>query len=232
MKNDGHGDKQNGNVIDMTERIPSRDTWEERISKLKGVKVRFDLEQAKVAVSTSLLSIVLLVTVANSNLMTSLKVEEVPLVTRGIASVPTGTSDAEDTLVRELARRDLSQSASIGRQPTLLQSLAFGRLEGKYAIRLLDGKIAELEFNKSAEGSVEPTQLKDLSSFLSDNRELFPVAFDRTIRIDREESGDRVTETYQLVDKVSRPLAKVRFELNSQGGLITMSVSSLRVAAN
>ena len=58
-------DKSGGNVIDMTSRIQEPNYKD----YLKGLKVRFDLENTKVAVSTSLLSIVILVTLANNNLL-------------------------------------------------------------------------------------------------------------------------------------------------------------------
>ena len=68
MKSGNEKDSGKGKVIDMTERIHAPDYRE----RLRNLKVRLDLEHAKVAVSTSLLSIVVLVTLANNNLMTSI----------------------------------------------------------------------------------------------------------------------------------------------------------------
>ena len=47
-------DKSSDNVIDMTERIQEPDARE----RVKHLKVRFDLERAKVGLSASILSIV------------------------------------------------------------------------------------------------------------------------------------------------------------------------------
>lgn len=135
MKSDNSKGNIPNNVIDMTERIPSAI---DRLG-LSGLKVRFDLEHAKIAVSTSLLSIVILVTLANNNLMTSINPVVTPLDeavpssrgSRGIASVPGANQVAAaipeyPQLVKALARRGLGPTASVGQTPSALDRLAFG----------------------------------------------------------------------------------------------------------
>jgi hypothetical protein len=213
------------NVIDMTERLETPDARE----RLKNLKVRFDLEHAKIALSTSLLSIVILVTLANRNLMNNATPTEMK-PTRGIASVSTGTSDVEDSLVRTLAKHDLD-SQSIGRQPSSIESLAFGQLEGKYAVRMADGKLAELEFSDVTSQGDRPKHIDDRAGFLDSHRDLLPVAFDKPIKIESQVRGETTVETYQLINEVSRPVANVEFKLDAAGRMLSMRVAQLTIAS-
>ena len=75
-------DQKTGNVIDMTERIHHPDFKE----YLRGLKVRFDLENAKVAISASLLSVVLLATLANDRLVTTVNAAAAAILKKGLSS--------------------------------------------------------------------------------------------------------------------------------------------------
>lgn len=221
--------KQNkkDNVIDMTTRVQEPET----IERMKSLKTRFDLEHAKIALSTSLLSVVVLVTLANKNLMSSDQAEPAR-ASRGIASVPTGTSEAEDSLVKVLSKKELG-SHSLGRRPSSLETLAFGTLEGKYAIRLDHGKLAEVEFTATSGSDSEadrPKHIQNRAEFINQNQELMPVAFDKAVWIDREKLGDSTTEVYQLVNEVSRPVATVEFKLDQAGRMLSMKVAANQVA--
>src|SRR5262245_26139555 len=102
-------------VIDMTDRIQAPDIKE----RIKNIKVRLDLEQAKVAVSTSLLSIVILVTMANNSLLNGAASNAPEAVaTRGIASVQDRSAADSRELISDLAKRELSPGASVGRRPS------------------------------------------------------------------------------------------------------------------
>jgi hypothetical protein len=230
MKKQNQKDNMKNNVIDITARAQDGET----IDRMKSLKARFDLEHAKIALSTSLLSVVVLVTLANKNLMSGDSAEPVR-VSRAIASVPTGTSDAEDSLVRALAKKELGSHA-IGRRPSSLEALRFGTLEGKYAIRLSDeGKLAELEFTSNSESgdlseTDRPKHIQNRAEFISQNHELMPVAFDKAVWIEVEPSGDSTTEIYQLVNEVSRPVGTVEFKLDKAGRMLSMKVATLKMA--
>ena len=213
------------NVIDMTERMETPDARE----RLKHLKVRFDLEHAKVALSTSLLSIVVLVTLANRNMMQTTAPEDMK-PTRGIASVSTGTSDVEDTLVRTLAKHELD-SSSLGRKPSSIEALAFGQLEGKYAVRMANGKLAELEFSDVTSQGDRPKHIDNRGEFLDSHRDLLPVAYDKSMKVESLAQGESTLETYQLLNEVSRPVGKVEFKLDAAGRLLSMRVAQLTVAS-
>lgn len=227
--------KKKNNVIDMTERIKQPNYKE----YLKGLKVRFDLEHTKVALSTSLLSIVILVTLANNNLMaTTVETKEEPMrISRGIASVPEGsvtfastldTGSENPQLLKALAQRDLSPDASVGRKPSALEKLAFEVLEGKYAVRLRDGIIDEIEL---ADGGIsEAKEIKSLQAFINGQRDLLPQ-YDRVVKVGSERDGMDQIETYQLVNEVSIPVAKVEVRLGESGQFMGMRVAQLHVSS-
>lgn len=232
---------KNDNVIDMTERIQTTDFRE----RLKGLKVRLDLEQAKIAISTSLLSIVLLVTVANNSMMNSVTlIEEASISSgRGIASVDSqgdkfavdefsSLQETNESLVRELSKRDLGPNGAVGRRPSSVDMLAYGLLEGKYAVRLKAGKLSEIEFSENFETVNKRKSVDEVLSFLESHRELLPVSFDKHVRVKVETNGEEGMDTYQLINSVSMPVAKVQFRTDTDGRVLAMQVSPITVAAH
>lgn len=224
------------NVIDITDRVSQPD----QKARLKNLKVRLDLEQAKIAISTSLLSIVLLVTLANNNLLVSsvrpVTADNFDRASRGIASVSSvseviPSAEENQKMVRELSRRALSATASVGHKPSSVEKLAFGVLEGKYAVRLQNGKLSEIEFKTSEVAGNDPKQIEDLSAFIENQRDLLPVAFEKSLKVGTDKVGSDRIETFELVNHVSMPLAKVQFTTDSEGRMLTMKVAMLKVAS-
>ncbi len=225
--------KKKDNVIDLTERIKEPNYKE----YLKGLKVRFDLEHTKVALSTSLLSIVILVTLANNNLMSS-AVEtkaEPAQVARGIASVPgesvtfasTSPGIENPQLLKELAKRDLGPDAAVGRKPSALEKLAFEVLEGKYAVRVRDGLLDEIEL---VEGAItDAKEIQSVQSFINGQRDLLP-RYDRLVQVGSERSGSDQIQTFQLVNEVSIPVAQVEVRLAESGRLVGLRVAQLQTS--
>lgn len=228
--------EKKSNVIDITERVAQPD----HSQRLKNLKVRLDLEQAKIAISTSLLSIVLLVTLANNNLLVSsvrpTQADNLDRASRGIASVSSvseivPSAEENQKMVRDLSRRALSATASIGHKPTSVEKLAFGVLEGKYAIRLQNGKLSDIEFNRGEVAGQDPKQIDDFKSFLETQRDLLPVAFEKTLKVGTSQVGADRVETFELVNQVSMPLAKVQFTIDSEGRMLAMKVAMLKLAS-
>ncbi len=217
-------------VIDISERISARAASKNPIEKLKAIKVRLDLEQAKIAIPASLLSIVVVVTLANSKLLNAPEIvqsREIASVgtviepSRGIASVPTGTSQSEDTLVKEMSNKALSQISSVGRSPSALEKLSLETLEGKYAIRMDEAqKISEIEIS---ENQVTSPVAFD-SKFIEQNRAWMPVSFEKSVRIQRSQNGEGGRQTFHLVNGFSIPVARVDVRLDGSGHLLGMKV--------
>ncbi len=211
------------NVINLSQRV-----YDPKASdRMRAFKLKFDHEQAKIAVSTSLMSILVLVTLLNQNFgagLSSVHQPDQQVPSRGIASVSTGTSDAEDRLVSEIARRKISEPAAVGRKPSLLEKLAFESLEGKYAVRFQAGKLEEIRLSRSVAIDQSPKQVLNRSAFLEEQRRLLPDDFHKSVRIQRLEEDGIVNETYQLVDRVSRPVGIVQFRLDQADGMLGMRV--------
>jgi hypothetical protein len=206
---------------------------------VRRLKSLLDLEHTKVAVSTSLLSVVVLVTLANNNLMS--KVTPVLVVAqnempggRGIASVGASASLADSfisenpKMLAELAKHNLGPKASIGQNPTSLDKLAFGYLEGKYAVRLQHGTISEIEISESSLD--EAKHIESLSAFIENQRALLPD-FRRSVKAGDEQAGSETLQVYELMNEKSAPIAKVQFRTDDAGRFIAMRVVPLQIAA-
>jgi hypothetical protein len=217
-------------VIDLTERIEARKLSNGPLEKLKAMKVRLDLEQAKIAIPASLLSIVVIVTLANSKLLTApetvqsrdlASVGQTIAPSRGIASIPSGTTQSEDELVKTMAGKTLGEIAAVGRKPSALEKLSLETLEGKYAIRMDEAqKISEIEI--SASQIANPVSFD--SKFIESNRSWMPVSFDKSIRVGNTESDSGSRQTYHLVNSLSMPVARIDVSLDTEGRLLAMKV--------
>lgn len=230
------------NVIDLSERRAEIEARKEQAGvtgKLReALAKRLDVEQAKIAVSTSLISIVVLATFANNSIWTtetrgSANSSSIAMRSnedRGIASVSaTGLADSERAVTRELARRELDSRSTLGRRPSSLDELALGFLEGKYSMRLERGKIQSLEFASGGATSDEPKYV-DRVRFLEQMRELLPVRFDRLAKGQGDEPR---METYELLSKDSdRAQANVEFRMDEMGRLLSMKVRVPQYARN
>lgn len=221
--------KEPRKVIDLTERIEARASAKNPFEKLKTMKVRLDLEQAKIAIPASLLSIVVVVTLANSKLLNSPDVIEsrdlasqgVTIApSRGIASIPAGTTESEDELVKTMSAKTLSEISSVGRKPSALEKLSLETLEGKYAIRMSEAqKISEIEI---AQDQVSNPVAFD-SKFIEQNRAWMP-AFDKSIRVQNTSSDSGTRQTFHLVNRMSMPVARIDVSLDASGRLLALRV--------
>ncbi len=210
------------NVIDLAERAEQPISSHFSVERLENLKRRLDVQNGKIAIGTTLLSIVVLVTLANNSLLTHRNDTSEHNGGRSIASIPTGTSDAEDSLVEKLSKQGISKSA-LGHKPSEMERFSIGYLEGNYAIQLHDGKLRELQFSQAA-GERTPKHIDDLSAFLESNRNLLPVKFDKMVQVGTRSDNDGVAKTYELVNQLSMPVAKVEFLTNDKGDLLAMQV--------
>lgn len=222
--------KEPRKVIDISERINARLASQNPFEKLKAMKVRLDLEQAKIAIPASLLSIVVIVTLANTRLLNSPDVVETRELasvgtviepSRGIASIPAGTTQNEDELVQAMANKTLGEVAAIGRSPSALEKLSIETLEGKYAIRMNGAqKISEIEISQSQIANPIAFDAK----FIEKNRSWMPVAFEKSIRVQNSEGENGTNQTFHLVNKLSMPVARIDVRLDPAGRLLAFKV--------
>lgn len=216
-------------VIDLAKR---RTKGEDNVDE-RSLILKLSSEQLRAGIATALVSLIFLVTLANNSLLSAPDVEvgqasyasTVPRSgSRAIASVPTGTSDWEDQMVSRLSKLSLNNSKEFGVRPSALDKLTLETLEGRYAVRLENGKIRELNFANG--GTEQATPINDRAAFLNQNRELLPVSYNSLMKVESKTDGDDTVEAYELVDNtVANNKAKVWFRIDSSGRLISMKIN-------
>lgn len=199
-------------------------------------KTRYDLEQRKVLVSASLVSIILAVSFANrmmfreAEMISANSRNHVAHEQRSLASID-GISPMEaihrntpweTSVAQDLAKVDGRKPSSLGRTPTVEEKLRFGFLEGKYMVRFEDGKLQAIEFS-GASVEESPKYLNGARSFLEGHRDLMPVDFHGVLLSNKKILPTKVLETYDLVDQ-EKTVGRADFELDVYGRLLTFRV--------
>lgn len=214
------------NVIDLEQRrVKNTDT-----EKLKTLKAKADLENVKLVISTSLLSVLILATVANSNFFSTESQSETRQ-SRGVASAQTGTSAWEDRLAEKLAVTSLREEATIGRAPSSTEHFTFGALEGKYAVRFENGKVREFEF-ADPQSEQHPIVVVDRAAFLKSYSSVLPVKFASVVLTEVTKEASTTFERYNLVDAKGLFVGTVEFRLDSTNRVLSMRYLDSRLAAN
>ncbi|MCC7405514.1 MAG: hypothetical protein IT288_14040 [Bdellovibrionales bacterium] len=194
-------------------------------------KFRFDRERSKVVLSASLVTILIGVTMVNKALLDDEPFSSTEALqanpSRAIASLSDNTSDFrneryERQLARELVRGGDRGPASIGKTPSAEERLQFEFLEGRYALKMNDGRLSNLRFVALSE---QPKLVENRTQFLVQYKELLPGQFDEVRLLSREEKGKVVTETYSL-DAGPESIGKVTIEVDLQGRLLTLAVAN------
>jgi hypothetical protein len=184
----------------------------------------------RAALATGLVSLLFLVTLANNSLLSVPDVQSAnlssrePSSVRDVASVPTGTSDWEDQMVSRLSKLSISKDVQLGHRPSALDRLTLEFLEGKYSVRLENGKIRELSFSDSAQTGDRPKYVMDRTAFLDQNRDLLPVIFQGAVKAGVFQNSEELIESYDLVDKSRSTVAKVEFRMDKSGRLLSMKI--------
>ncbi len=219
--------KRVDNVIGLCERRQRNGEADSMQSeKMKNIKMKIDMHNTKLMVSTSLLSVIVLATVANTSSFSTRPAQGSPVTdsSRGIASVQMGTSAWEDRVAKKLSEQTLPNEAQIGRKPSSLDQLTFGALEGKYTVRTVNGKINEIELADSESGT-RPKKISDLGLFLRENNQLMLTAPVATIEpLKTVQEGAVQKSSYRMIGENHQDLGQVEFQLDGSGGLLSMHV--------
>lgn len=219
------------NVIDLEQRRVQNQSAGEK-EKFKSLKIKADLENMKLVISTSLASILILVTVANSHILSRDSQTETQSVSgRGVASVQTGTSAWEDRLAEKLAHTSIKDMALMGRAPSSTEQFTFGALEGKYAVRFENGKVREFEF-ANPQSEQHPIIVVDREAFLKSHRSVLPVQFDKVEKTEVTKQDQQTFERYSLVDSNGHHVGAVEFRLDQTNRVLSMRYLDSRLAAN
>ena len=187
----------------------------------------FIFNEKKLIIATAILSILVVISVFNRNTF-SIQNGRIELAStaqdhsRQIASMPLGTTNSEDKMTKELSMKTLDGKARWGQNPSRVEQLTFGLLEGKYSVNLKDGKLNGFELSDLTS---QPKLVKDLENFISENKEILPVHFDSIAQVQTTKSEIDFIQRFALMSAASRRMAEVEFHLDNLGRIISMRVN-------
>lgn len=135
---------------------------------------------------------------------------------RGVASFEP-SSFAKDVkwehdLAKRLSTEKSALTASLAETPTLRDELVFGYLEGKYGMKLAEGRIESLEFIDAQAGE-NPMVIADKAGFLKKYSEAFGLQFTE-VSVNTSADGQPV---YSLIDSSKQIIGKVHFVTDGEG---------------
>ncbi len=128
---------------------------------------------------------------------------------RSVASVPAADMEKQikwehswaDTLKKENAKQGYS-----GEEPSQLDKLLFGVLQGDVKVGRVGRHIASLEMKK-------PIELKNREEFLEAYKSVWSVSFDH-VELDNQKMTDTHQETYKLINKKGQVVGQAIFGLD------------------
>lgn len=181
------------------------------------VRLRDRGTQQKAVLALSILSVLMLSVLTNQWLARS---EVNAGAGRNIASFGASGLVSDVKWEHELARQ-LSQSkgmaAHFAVKPSLRDELVFGQLEGRYGVRMKDGRIEAVEF-AGRDGSM-PLAL-NRGELLSKYRSIFAFEFDRA-GLSSFQNGE---EVWNLMSSDQTIVGKAKFTLDAEGRLTGLSL--------
>ncbi len=125
----------------------------------------------------------------------------------------------ERDLAKQLTQKDLLENSKMAEKPTLRDELVFGYLQGKYGMKLSQGKIEALEFLSSMAGE-NPLEIQSKTDFLMSYRDAFGIDFHN---VSFSEKHDNI-EVYSLVGKDKSIMARAAFNLDESGRLVSLKI--------
>lgn len=189
---------KNDNVIQFPKEQVVRVRLQERNSQRRSV------------LALSILSVLMLSVISNQWLMRSSEQAH----SRGIASVGGATAVSDVKWEHELAN-SLSTakgvSGNLAERPSLRDELVFGELEGRYGVRVKDGRVEALEYT-SREGETA-LELKDRAAFLMKYRPVLSVNFSQAGLA----SSAQGVETWNLMGSDKTIVGTAKFSMDSSG---------------
>jgi len=182
-------------------------------------------QDQKAALGLSLVSVLIMTVFLNEWIVKSQgQLDGAAPGTRGIASVEDYNALDEIRWEHELAQK-LSQEKAAAKsllavKPTLKDELIFGFLEGKYKTRFVGSRIESFDFTGNHAGD-EPLVIKEKGEFLTIFKSVFSVNYAKV----RLESREAQSETYTLLGKSNQDLGQARFQLDSEGRVLSLKIS-------
>lgn len=183
------------------------------------VRVRERHTHQKAVLALSILSVLMLSVLSNQWLTRPTSSTN----SRSIASVGSVSSVADVKWEHELAR-ELSRSKGVGahlaEKPSLRDELVFGELEGRYGVRMKDGRVESIEYSTARDGET-PLVLKDRAAFLMKYRSLLSVDYDQAGLVGSADGQ----ETWNLLGDGRTIVGQAKFQLDAEGRVLSVTLS-------
>lgn len=122
-------------------------------------------------------------------------------------------------VLKETKTRDL---ATVGKQASPFENLAFGFFEGQYQVREANGKISEIRLSNN--DSLKPKLLLDRKGFFAQNLSLFSKEASEAIQVQTVDNNELLLEKYKILDKQGQDLSTVLVLMDKKQNLLSMTV--------
>jgi hypothetical protein len=185
------------------------------------VQMKMEINEKKAALTASILSVIALVTFFNQKILSHFDTNK---TSRSIASLNEKAQfefEWQKDLASKLSQKSNREIASYGEQPSKLDSIRFGLLEGKYAFSFDNDKISEIKFQETASAD-RPKYIPNIENFLIDNKDVFVPDLSLIKTTDTKTEGETKEQTLELFNSTNQTLGKVTYISDLSGRFLSM----------
>ncbi|QLY24404.1 hypothetical protein [Bdellovibrio sp. KM01] len=187
--------------------------------KDKSFRKRFQdkVQEQKAVLVLSIASVALMTVFVNQWLVDNSETALGARGNRGIASFEPGVFARDVKWEHEIAKKLSSEKtsfvAALAEKPTLRDDLIFGYLEGKYGMKISQGKIESLEFIDAQAGE-KALAISNKASFLTKYADAFGLDYSEVSPVQTADASEQV---FNLIDDSKTIVGKAHFGIDSEG---------------
>lgn len=123
----------------------------------------------------------------------------------------------ENELAKQISENAQADGDVLASLPDIKEQLIFGFFEGKYGVRLAEGKIENIEF-LNLESGEEPTMILDRHDFLTKYKEAFSIPYTQFQKLAFKEGQ----ESFKLYNQKNVQVGLAVFQLNQKNQVISL----------
>lgn len=185
--------------------------------KSSRVEMRNKIRERKATVGLSIASVVLCAVFLNQWMMKQTSSDGGVNGARGVASFDAASIQKdirwEHDLAKKISLEGQINAAAIAHSPTVRDELIFGFLQGKYGMKLSDGRITKLEFLNVQAGE-QPAEIKDKSNFLKKYSAAVGMNYSE---VSLASESDNQKLIYNLIDNNKQIVGTAEFLVDDNG---------------
>jgi len=185
------------------------------------VEMKLELNEKKAALTASILSVVALASFFNQKIVSHFDSNR---TSRNIASMNEQAEfefQWQKDLANKLSEKSNRKVASFGEQPSKLDQIRFGLLEGKYAFSFDNERISEIKFQETASAD-RPKYIQNVENFLIENKDVLISDVSVVKTIDTKSVGEENEQLLELYDSSNKALGQVTYVSDKAGRLRSM----------